>query len=249
MRGKAPPHAVKRRLSGITPAYAGKSAFLVGVVGDFGDHPRVCGEKASFTNVLACGEGSPPRMRGKVHCPHEPAQSLRITPAYAGKSETGRLQGHQTRDHPRVCGEKCMSRCYSRRAAGSPPRMRGKGAFLCWGSRQDGITPAYAGKRDPQAGSHAHAQDHPRVCGEKIACGHYMLCYSGSPPRMRGKGAHYAKTDYTPRITPAYAGKSIIPDAIVQMFQDHPRVCGEKGLTMMYKAPTEGSPPRMRGKD
>ena len=106
MRGKAPPHAVKRRLSGITPAYAGKSAFLVGVVGDFGDHPRVCGEKASFTTVLACGEGSPPRMRGKVLIRPETRFGFRITPAYAGKRTSFDADVENSGDHPRVCGEK-----------------------------------------------------------------------------------------------------------------------------------------------
>ena len=46
MRGKAAGVRSVRWAVGITPAHAGKSAFLVGVVGDFGDHPRTCGEKS-----------------------------------------------------------------------------------------------------------------------------------------------------------------------------------------------------------
>ena len=147
MRGKAPPHAVKRRLSGITPAYAGKSAFLVGVVGDFGDHPRVCGEKASFTNVLACGEGSPPRMRGKAWLQLYAIASARITPAYAGKSRIRAGRGAASGDHPRVCGEKTQSRPAFDNISGSPPRMRGKESRSPTMAQPSGITPAYAGKR------------------------------------------------------------------------------------------------------
>ena len=66
MRGKAGSHTQPNNEPGITPAYAGKSAFLVGVVGDFGDHPRVCGEKVVLSIFLVPLMGSPPRMRGKV---------------------------------------------------------------------------------------------------------------------------------------------------------------------------------------
>ena len=167
MRGKAPPHAVKRRLSGITPAYAGKSAFLVGVVGDFGDHPRVCGEKASFTNVLACGEGSPPRMRGKAWLQLYAIASARITPAYAGKSRIRAGRGAASGDHPRVCGEKWAMGRHCPMWTGSPPRMRGKVFFYVAAIHGFGITPAYAGKRMTQL-VHAYDDgDHPRVCGEK----------------------------------------------------------------------------------
>ena len=46
--------------------------------------------------------------------------------------------------------------------------MRGKvdrGIFL---HDQEGITPAYAGKREPQEKTYSEAEDHPRLCGEKM---------------------------------------------------------------------------------
>ena len=30
-------------------------------------------------------------------------------------------------------------------------------------------------------------QDHPRLCGEKVACDNGLICKEGSPPPMRGK--------------------------------------------------------------
>ena len=66
MRGKAKELPPRQCYLGITPAHAGKSAFLVGVVGDFEDHPRACGEKKSFADEIEMELGSPPRMRGKV---------------------------------------------------------------------------------------------------------------------------------------------------------------------------------------
>ena len=47
---------------------------------------------------------------------------------------------------------------------------------------------------------------------------------------MRGKVAAQLRWQFPERITPAYAGKSFIMDCRLQAGQDHPRLCGEKGL-------------------
>ena len=51
---------------GITPAYAGKSKLLIIHSKQLRDHPRVCGEKPYCARPCEAGQGSPPRMRGKV---------------------------------------------------------------------------------------------------------------------------------------------------------------------------------------
>ena len=66
-------------------------------------------------------------MRGKEVSTYPSVYTLRITPAYAGKSA------------------RRISRPPSPR--GSPPPMRGKVVCLCNVKRVIGITPAYAGKR------------------------------------------------------------------------------------------------------
>ena len=85
-------------------------------------------------------------MRGKVvvHCCV--LADLRITPAYAGKSVQQLLHSYNSRDHPRVCGEKTVMPVSSVPVTGSPPRMRGKGVVNVFVSEKLGITPAYAGK-------------------------------------------------------------------------------------------------------
>ena len=50
------------------------------------------------------------------------------------------------RDHPRLCGEKSMSKHRKRQSTGSPPPMRGKAKTTDESFQEDGITPAYAGK-------------------------------------------------------------------------------------------------------
>ena len=66
MRGKETAGQHCRRLSGITPAYAGKRPCSCRAMRRYGDHPRVCGEKTVMHNVAANKKGSPPRMRGKA---------------------------------------------------------------------------------------------------------------------------------------------------------------------------------------
>ena len=50
------------------------------------------------------------------------------------------------------------------------------------------------------------------------------------------------------RITPAWAGKSSMVFLIASMFQDHPRMGGEKSRVAPRSDPGTGSPPHGRGK-
>ena len=167
-------------------------------------------------------------MRGKVISNQYIPITLRITPACAGKRPhlTKRVRVHQ--DHPRVCVEKAVS---------------------CSGSTSAvGITPACAGKSDHLALSHSLPQDHPRVCGEKNSALSSSDSHSGSPPRVRGKGTRRVRRSPRRRITPACAGKSVLPSPEGFGMGDHPRVCGEKLTEETENEENRGSPPRVRGK-
>ena len=86
-------------------------------------------------------------MRGKAGKlqPFDP--SLRITPAYAGKSS--------------------LNQSVPPELQGSPPPMRGKGNFVLACDLNYRITPAYAGKSRNAGVVVAFVGDHPRLCGEK----------------------------------------------------------------------------------
>ena len=86
MRGKGRKRQRSHRGSRITPAYAGKSSGKESADSVPWDHPRLCGEKSACTRVILQWTGSPPPMRGKVNILMSNKLSLRITPAYAGKS-------------------------------------------------------------------------------------------------------------------------------------------------------------------
>ena len=109
-------------------------------------------------------------MRGKDF--YSTVQEVRtgITPAYAGKriimpDENGELQ-----DHPRLCGEKSKYSSSNSLSGGSPPPMRGKAVETGFVNHDCGITPAYAGKSGLSICWQLFQWDHPRLCGEKLAC-------------------------------------------------------------------------------
>ena len=188
-------------------------------------------------------------MRGKVFLPFVGSRHTGITPACAGKSTPSLAVFGLHRDHPRVCGEKVCKEIAPLSVWGSPPRVRGKVHTSHQRTRQAGITPACAGKREIVVVQITVIQDHPRVCGEK-AVELILSCHSlGSPPRVRGKVCNVCAIVNHLGITPACAGKSEynLPDH--DNLQDHPRVCGEKISRYVEYGTLVGSPPRVRGKE
>ena len=65
-------------------------------------------------------------MRGKAPAKPKKSISIRITPAYAGKSKAMEQKVDQIQDHPRLCGEKSSYNRMCVIVIGSPPPMRGK---------------------------------------------------------------------------------------------------------------------------
>ena len=200
-------------------------------------------------NGSAQSIGSPSRMRGKEGDELGLGQTIRITPACAGKraGPNNSLTGNQ--DHPRVCGEKAITVSSAHIMRGSPPRVRGKDLGLDVPGQTVGITPACAGKRKRPKRWVRPPKDHPRVCGEKSASQMRSRSSRGSPPRMRGKDDAIVLLGVVVGITPACAGKKGRKEIAPMSNRDHPRVCGEKLFQSPLLRLPLGSSPRMRGKD
>ena len=228
MRGKDGVNDSAQAVTGITPAYAGKSAWRCSGIVPCWDHPRVCGEKLPCVHLTVQRLGSPPRMRGKERLLGSAPNPFGITPAYAGKRTIPQRPTPTWRDHPRVCGEKFLAPWPLPMMLGSPPRMRGKGPDPAGCSTHTGITPAYAGKSMGEGFLQARKGDHPRVCGEKPFLFYGGSSDSGSSPRVRGKADEGFLVLRHHGITPAYAGKSALRAGCHPSRWDHPRVCGEK---------------------
>ena len=146
-RGKGKFYLLYPRISGITPACAGKRLVDVELCTIFWDHPRVRGEKGMSLLGTLAGTGSPPRARGKGSNSCGGVAVAGITPACAGKRIEFLRRCGGGRDHPRVRGEKT--------------------APLLLGHLAPGITPACAGKRAKINSALFECGDHPRVRGEK----------------------------------------------------------------------------------
>ena len=171
-----------------------------------------------------------------------------ITPACAGKRLLVFCLETQTKDHPRVCGEKCPLVSGFIFGWGSPPRMRGKVAHDVDFFVIRGITPACAGKSWPMNTQTRRQGDHPRVCGEKLTDEYPDQAARGSPPRVRGKAQGYFWGFRLCGITPACAGKrASFPSPLLHGW-DHPRVCGEKQQILSNGNGKQGITPACAGK-
>ena len=85
--------------------------------------------------------------------------------------------------------------------------------------------------------------------GEKIIWASVSIAALESPPHGRGKGVVEGGHVEVNRITPAWAGKSLVTPSIPRARGDHPRVGGEKCRSATAAAAAKGSPPRGRGKE
>ena len=126
-------------------------------------------------------------MRGKAKALSKVSTTVRITPAYAGKSQPSQLPEKLCWDHPRLCGEKKEAERKLNYDRGSPPPMRGKVIHSQLRVIVFRITPAYAGKSFRSSTADISRQDHPRLCGEKFFSNGITASVPGSPPPMRGK--------------------------------------------------------------
>ena len=106
MRGRPHPGRRRHRSRGLTPANAGKTPSISSRMDAHGAHPRECGE-----------DGRPGGA---------PSVGRWLTPANAGKTDAYHERMRFEGAHPRECGEDLKETVKQQRAAGSPPRMRGR---------------------------------------------------------------------------------------------------------------------------
>ena len=170
----SPPHVREKllvlkillRLIRITPACAGKTAFLPQCRLTLRDHPRMCGKNSIGNLRLFTPKGSPPHVREKLVCDDSDTLCHRITPACAGKTSRYSYSYQHIGDHPRMCGKNTAKQSEKLELEGSPPHVREKlfvTFVLCLKLR---ITPACAGKTMIARLPPIAARDHPRMCGK-----------------------------------------------------------------------------------
>ena len=174
--------------SGITPARAGKTIYIVFRHDINEDHPRSCG-KDGWAEVAGFEDrGSPPLVRERLSPNCYSIRAIGITPARAGKTMASMLAISCSRDHPRSCGKDIYCQESVSRAVGSPPLVRERPLADHIDFAQIGITPARAGK----------------TCRETFG----GLSFHGSPPLVRERRQVKVIVIKNHGITPARAGKT-----------------------------------------
>ena len=126
-----------------------------------------------------------------------------------------------------MCGEHTILIRWSKRPAGSSPRVRGTHNNRSGTPDREGIIPACAGNTS--------------LCRASI---HFT---SGSSPRVRGTLQIKQRYSVLRGIIPACAGNTSITMLTCEPVWDHPRVCGEHPSLRPYFASFAGSSPRVRG--
>ena len=151
-------------------------------------------------------------------------------------------------NHPRTRGEKPCHTSSVCQPAQSPPHTRGKERIYRLQSPSNTITPAHAGKSNPNETVERCEDNHPRTRGEK-RCGRFCLCkLVQSPPHTRGKVFDRNLNFSEGAITPAHAGKSVLQRHKVGEQGNHPRTRGEKSRRFSSSGLYKQSPPHTRGK-
>ncbi len=220
-------HSYSSHLNRITPAYAGSTAFLYCKRISVWDHPRIRGKHVPWKDKNINSEGSPPHTREALTCPVFQIPCLGITPAYAGSTSSRPLLFHCDWDHPRIRGKHMIHYIFCLPLIGSPPHTREALREMDQEECMLRITPAYAGSTFLKGIPSLITQDHPRIRGKHFLPPFSYLFSSGSPPHTREAHRNSHPSGMLLGITPAYAGSTLFPLAIVCRTKDHPRIRGK----------------------
>ena len=126
VRGKRERHVRRWLPIRLIPACAGKTIATSPWMREIRAHPRVCGENEGTWEGKISGEGSSPRVRGKLRTALAAPSVGRLIPACAGKTNNTADWPMIERAHPRVCGENTPEPLTEDEKKGSSPRVRGK---------------------------------------------------------------------------------------------------------------------------
>ena len=185
-RGAQPRQKPTVIVVGIIPACAGSTWSMANFAGHCQDHPRMRGEHARDSCVMARPVGSSPHARGARVSAIAPAPASRIIPACAGSTFLSVLVLQTPRDHPRMREEHSHGIAAPRPRWGSSPHAQGALLEGRRGAHLHGIIPACAGSTTPSTTPCRRPGDHPRMRGEHSRVPPPIVVARGSSPHARG---------------------------------------------------------------
>ena len=149
-------------------------------------HPRIRGERRTDRPARERCIGSSPHTRGTRRLPEQTVGHQRFIPAYAGNAVSHRvaLCGHAV--HPRIRGERRITRTPAPLHSGSSPHTRGTLDRATVPRAAGRFIPAYAGNALITAAYPRETSVHPRIRGERSSFLHARMSGFGSSPHTRG---------------------------------------------------------------
>ena len=210
----------------ITPAYAGTTMRGCDHPSQEQDHPRIRGNYLISGRKTTVFRGSPPHTRELRPSGSRTVGRTRITPAYAGTTGLRIWQGLHLQDHPRIRGNYSFHSSQLDFPIGSPPHTRELLDLPVRVVRRMRITPAYAGTTRIRPADRGDVQDHPRIRGNYYRRRRSIWTTAGSPPHTRELLDMCAGSGALIRITPAYAGTTLVTRDYDGREEDHPRIRG-----------------------
>ena len=211
-------------------------------------HPRECGADVQIAQGVKSLQGSSPRVRGRPAACSSPATGDGLIPASAGQTHFLHRCHRLARAHPRECGADLHRRSATFVNRGSSPRVRGRRTRPTCRSCRLGLIPASAGQTYPFPSCKLSSTAHPRECGADEVEGDKLCLIRGSSPRVRGRRLRLRRRVGVARLIPASAGQTDASKSIDKGVGAHPRECGaDRGRARMAQA-TQGSSPRVRGR-
>ncbi len=130
--------------------------------------PHACGEKKPFPQLSKNGK--------------------RFNPTHVGKRETPLSKSSFVSVQPHACGEKAFATPGTEDSDGSTPRMWGKERYILSDHYLTRFNPTHVGKSLGRIPFWKNLPVQPHACGEKTCHFRQRKPFSGSTPRMWGKG-------------------------------------------------------------
>ena len=235
-------------LPGYIPARAGEASIAPPPGPPLGVHPRACGGSDQAFALVAPGQGTSPRVRGKpgnnVHDQH----AVGYIPARAGEARLRERPCQRPAVHPRACGGSPRFACNAVNTSGTSPRVRGKPGPDSRRPQLPRYIPARAGEAGAPPPRARSIEVHPRACGGSAVGLAVTVAAGGTSPRVRGKppvrGAERVERGYIP----ARAGEAAAASRAAARPRVHPRACGGSYWSDRYAQWSHGTSPRVRGK-
>ena len=192
--------------------------------------------------------GLSPRGRGKHGPIPHAGNTVGSIPAWAGETNRKRLVMRAQAVYPRVGGGNYPPTPSIYRMRGLSPRGRGKLARRPLLTRRYRSIPAWAGETATSTDTRLCEKVYPRVGGGNRRNGRLQWSLIGLSPRGRGKRlAGYSK-GVGWRSIPAWAGETLIMQALEGAKGVYPRVGGGNEYITAGEAARRGLSPRGRGK-